>query len=454
MGSIANAPLEDGLDHASDQPTVEERRALIQRIAASAQFRRSARLRDFLIYVGTQSLKNGGAEIHEQEIGTKVFGRDASYDRSQDNIVRVNATELRKRIELYFATEGAHETLILEIARGGYKPVFHRRSPELQNGRALSPAIFQPGDAALHEAEAATAVGERRNHRLDLAWATVCMALAIGCLLLFQQTRTMHKQLDTWANKPTVSLLWKDFVKPSQQTDIVLPDASLSIREEFTGHPISLSDYINRQYMTETESLPVSKDRRDDLANIYSHNLVAFGDFRAAQQILALSPVGSSLRLNLSRFFQAESVKHDNLILIGGKKANPWVYLFDDQMTFSLDYDDARGLGYILNRHPLAGESASYTPSRYPSGFVGYSVVAYLPNPSHDGNVIILTGTDSDATSAAAEFLTSEEQLKNFQNILHVQKFPYFEVLLKTSRLSGTSFSSEILAYRTYPTLK
>ena len=32
-----------------------------------------------------------------------------------------------------------------------------------------------------------------------------------------------------------------------------------------------------------------------------------------------------------------------------------------------------------------------------------------------------------------------------------VATFPYFEVLLKTSRLSGTSLSAEMLAYRTYP---
>jgi len=38
-------------------------------------------------------------------------------------------------------------------------------------------------------------------------------------------------------------------------------------------------------------------------------------------------------------------------------------------------------------------------------------------------------------------------------NTLHLQKFPYFEVLLKTSRLSGTSFNAELLAYKTYPGL-
>jgi len=451
MGSIASAPAEERLD----QPSVEEKRALIDRIAASAQFKRSVRLRDFLLYVGGQSLKDGCPDIHEQEIGAKVFGKPLAYDRGQDNIVRVSATELRKRIELYFASEGAHETLILEIPRGGYKPIFHRRSPELQSGAAVPAEIFQSGTAAHQSIAAARPVRERRIRHLHLVWTTLCVALVLGYLPLFQQNRTMHKLLYTWEDKPAVSALWKDFVKPSQQTDIVLPDASLSIREELTGHPVPLAAYIDREYVKETESLPVSKDRRDDLIDIYSHNLVAFGDFRAAQRILALSPVGSSLHLTLSRFFQAESVKTDNLILIGGKKANPWVYLFDDQMTFSLDYEDTTGLGYVANRHPHPGEAASYTPSsQYPNGFVGYSVVAYLPNPSHSGNVIIITGTDSDATSAAAEFLTSEEQLGKFRKTIDAERFPYFEVLLKTSRLSGTSLSSEIVAYRTYPAPK
>jgi hypothetical protein len=112
MGSIASAPAEERLERLG----VDERRALIDRIAASAQFRRSARLREFLLYVGGQSLKDGCPDIHEQEIGAKVFGRSSTYDRSQDNIVRVTATELRKRIELYFASEGAHETCSLPSA--------------------------------------------------------------------------------------------------------------------------------------------------------------------------------------------------------------------------------------------------------------------------------------------------------------------------------------------------
>jgi hypothetical protein len=76
-----------------------------------------------------------------------------------------------------------------------------------------------------------------------------------------------------------------------------------------------------------------------------------------------------------------------------------------------------------------------------------------VPNPSHTGNIIILAGTDSDATGAAAAFLTSENQMQNLRNTFGVSRFPYFEILLKTSRLSGTFFDAELVAYRTYPNL-
>jgi hypothetical protein len=127
MGTVAENPA---VGDAEALPTIEERRALIERVAASEQFSRSARLRDFLLYVGKQSLKEGCPEIHEHEIGARVFGRPVSYDRSADNIVRVNATELRKRIESYFETIGADEPLIFEIPRGAYRLVFRRRMSE------------------------------------------------------------------------------------------------------------------------------------------------------------------------------------------------------------------------------------------------------------------------------------------------------------------------------------
>ena len=350
MNSIANPPTDEPL---KDQPGVDERRALIERVAASTHFRRSARLRDFLLYVGGQSLKDGCPEINEQEIGVKVFGRPSSYDRSQDNIVRVNATELRKRIELYFTSEGAHESLILEIPRGGYKPIFHHRLPETpapetqESGThdRLAPTLKTPLLETISPRNLAPVVRKDSRNRVHIVWGAMTLALAIVCLMLFQQNRNLRQAMYTWDGKPAVATFWTDFVHAHPEIDIVLPDASVSLSEDIVGHPMSLSDYLDHGYMRQAQSLNLSSDRINDLNGIFAHNLVTMGDFHAAQQILALTPLSPSLHLTFSRFYTADSVKRNSFILIGGKKANPWVRLFDDQMNFSLDYDNAAFAG-------------------------------------------------------------------------------------------------------------
>ena len=116
-------------DHAEISPA--ERWELIERVLDSQEFKRAQRLRELLQYIGTQAVKSGATSIPEQEIGRAVFGRSGEYDTSLDNIVRVNVTELRKRLGHYFEIEGANEALLVEIPRGAYIPVFCRRP--LQN---------------------------------------------------------------------------------------------------------------------------------------------------------------------------------------------------------------------------------------------------------------------------------------------------------------------------------
>jgi hypothetical protein len=445
MSSATNIPP---IDTEQDRPSVDERRALIERVAASEHFRRSARLRDFLLYVGHESLKEGHHDINEQEVGAKVFGRSATYDRSQDNIVRVNATELRKRIDTYFATEGIHEPLVLEIPRGGYKPVFHRRVPHGEEAQSASAANPVP---VLVEGETkVTTIADAPRFAIHIVWALLVVGLAVVSLVLYQQNRSMRIASNAWEGKPAVASFWTDFLRYQRQTDIVLPDDSLSLIEDLVHHPISLGDYLNRTFMGQIQQSALSADRKSDLDQVFAHNLVTFGGVRSAQQVTAQIPSSFATNLTLSRYYVADAIKRNNVILIGGKKANPWVYLFDDKMNFSLDYDYQHGQAFIANRHPRPGEQTAYSGTMDPNALVGYSVVAYLPNPSHTGNAIVLAGSDSDATDAAAEFLTSEEKMEAFRNALHAKTVPYFEILLKTSRLSGTSFSAEMLAYRTY----
>src|SRR3954447_13633562 len=118
--------------------TLEERRALLQRVLWSRYLEKAGRIRELLTYVCEASFANPAADIHEQEIGEQVFGKPAGYETTQDNIVRVTASQARKKLDQYFATEGAAEPIILEIPKGQYMPVFRERKTEA--GAVLVPA--------------------------------------------------------------------------------------------------------------------------------------------------------------------------------------------------------------------------------------------------------------------------------------------------------------------------
>src|SRR5262249_15324909 len=102
----------------------DDLRQLVARVVESRYLSRSVRLRDMLTYVSDRVLLEGVTDIHEQEIGHRVFGRKPDYDTALDNTVRVHATTLRKRLEQYFAAEGVDEPIIIELPKGNYAPVF------------------------------------------------------------------------------------------------------------------------------------------------------------------------------------------------------------------------------------------------------------------------------------------------------------------------------------------
>jgi hypothetical protein len=111
---------------------------------------------------------------------------------------------------------------------------------------------------------------------------------------------------------------------------------------------------------------------------------------------------------------------------------------------------DSNGSPAVINKAPIAGERRSFV-WHWPDN--GYCLVAYLPNPGHNGAVILLEGSDAVSSEAAEDFLLSEDQLSDFRKMLRVTRFPYFEVLLKISEVRGTPLTATIEAYRTYPNL-
>lgn len=406
---------------------------LLERVAASPQLKRSTRLREFLFYVGGKQLKDGCAEVHEQEIGHVVFGREKHYDTSQDNIVRVNATELRKRIDAFFTSEGTNEPVVFEIPRGSYMPVFRLRSQD-----PFEPVQFVQPD--------------RRSPLIPLMIlvSAVAILLAVCCAVLWTQNHSMNETLHSWKHEPALAAFWAPFLGSHQDTDIILADTSFALVEDITKQSFSLSDYLNRSYLRQIQAPGLSVDRRADLNLTAARPNGSIGDFRVAQRIQALDLASTKLSVQFAREYTADSIKRNNVILVGSQKSNPWVDLFCDQMNFTITYDPNLNQSFVKNLKPQPGEQPMYAAPTNPYASIGYSVIAYLPNPSRTANVLIIEGTDAQATDGAGEFVTSERTMESFLKRLHTKQIPYFEILLRTTRLSGTPFDAEVLGYRTH----
>jgi hypothetical protein len=105
-------------------PGEQQIREELERILASHEFRSSKRSQEFLRYVIEHTLSGEGELLKERTIGIEVFGRPTTYDPSEDATVRVKAGEVRKRLGLYYSSEGAHNPIRIELPSGTYVPEF------------------------------------------------------------------------------------------------------------------------------------------------------------------------------------------------------------------------------------------------------------------------------------------------------------------------------------------
>src|SRR5258706_12819799 len=121
----ANGVNQNAQDSSRSIPTASIRVAL-GRVLHSQGFGASRRSQDFLRYVVERTLDGQADTLKERTIGTDVFGRLSGYDPSDDATVRVKAGEVRKRLGLYYATEGHADEIRIEMPAGTYVPEFIR----------------------------------------------------------------------------------------------------------------------------------------------------------------------------------------------------------------------------------------------------------------------------------------------------------------------------------------
>jgi hypothetical protein len=423
----------------------DDRWPLVLRIAASRQFTKAPQLQDILIYICQRALTDSAASIKEYEIGCNALGRKPDFNPNEDNIVRVQISHLRRKMDEYFATDGKDEPLRITVPKGAYVPRFEPR-PE---------AVVAP-DSTSATVEPALPVAV--VHPRPTPWIPILSistgVLAIVCLsvaLRLPYVRTGNQAVAP-ASARQLDPFWSRLFGTGQPAGIVVADSCLVILQDVLHTDISLDNYLSREYPETLLNLAPNRELRSALQLIIGRQYTSLADLNIATRLVELSGEFGSNRapVRFSRHLNIRDFKTENFVLIGSRRAVPWAQLFEPQLNFSFEEDPATHRFHLRNKRPKPGEPAIYVPTERDGSLESYADIALLPNLGNSGSVLILSGITMEASEAAGELVIA----KGFSQQLALMLGPqavrdrYFEIVLKTRAVAGASRSSQIVAYR------
>jgi adenylate cyclase len=139
MQEDTSFPMEPATRRAAEVTPAEIREGL-ERILGSREFQRARRNRDFLRYVVSEALAGRADRIKAYSIAVSALDRDESFDAQADPVVRLEAGQLRRRIERYYLTDGVEDPVRIDMPKGGYVPVFSRRPAAASAASPAPPA--------------------------------------------------------------------------------------------------------------------------------------------------------------------------------------------------------------------------------------------------------------------------------------------------------------------------
>jgi len=189
--------------------------------------------------------------------------------------------------------------------------------------------------------------------------------------------------------------------------------------QEITGKEVHLSDYIAGNLDEEFHDFNLAAARG---GTAYSFdrvsNFTSKADLSIAVGISGLAQIyGGQLRVCYSRYMNMESFRGSNAILVGGPRANPWVELFEPESNFRMYFPMHQdGIHFdertFINKHPRAGEQASYTNQLDDTTRHAYALLSFLPETNSAGHVLLLQGGGMAGTQAAGDFLLDQRAME------------------------------------------
>lgn len=383
----------------------EQREAVARELAGvieSEAFHSSRRCREFLQFIVERRLEGREDLLKERTIGVELYRRGPDYEPNSDAIVRVRATEVRKRLTQYYDHGGGSGALKIELPAGSYVPEFKWRKPG---------ETAEPGPGAGREAP--------RNRRLAAWWLALAGVVLSAALF--------------WS-RPTAGALEEFWRAAMESPKPVL----ICLRQPVVYH---LRHRVHQKYLKPEPPghfpspyvLPLQPGDVEvsDIVPV-PDQYVTIGSARAAARFTAMFAARKKpAQIRSGSDFSFVDLKDSPAVMVGAVP-HEWTEKLTGNLPFVLVQEGAvRGI-----REQDGERRTWWVKGLQPDGKTNedYAIVTRMVASQTAELFVALAGVTQYGSDAASEFLTTETELsealakappgwqgKNLQFLLHLE---------------------------------
>lgn len=401
--------VHDGLNKAAKSAIGEQ----VDRMVASPYFSHSKRLPNFLRFVVERTLAGDAENLKERTLGIEIFGRDPDYDTASDPIVRVTATELRKRVAQYYQEPAHEDELRISLPSGSYIPEFHEAKAGNGSGRreAETPQTAPAEKTTPPQARVA-------RHWLLIIALVLIGATAVAFGAMFFWNHDHQSSFDQFwqplfsANDPVLLCI----ADQTEYSVIALRDASQP------AHQIVLNDNLTAVVL-------------DDL----TATVKVAGILQASGKQYSLKGEGTTT---------LDDLRRGPTVFVGAFD-NAWTL----RLTNPLRYHFANDANMT---HLWIADSSSPARSNWnvdrgvqlaTNNYRDYAILARFTDANTGKVAIVVAGIGRGGTRVAGEFLTDNSDLTQLMRLAHAAgDKKNLEVVLSTQIIDGEPGSPKIEA--------
>jgi hypothetical protein len=417
----------------------------LNEITEGSAFKGSPRSAQFLEYIIWQSATGKAADLKERTIGVELFRRTPAYDTGEDAIVRVTASDVRKRLVQHYSGVGNTSEFRISLPSGGYVPELIRipkaSTEVLAHQISVEEKLVEPpGPESSSRGGPEDGTSSGWKYWILPLLGIIAMAVGIALSIMNRPGRTAIPGKWVWSSS---SAPWATLFDGSRRVFIVASDPNIEEIQRISHSSLSLSDYANQSYLPPGTS-NLSTSQISFMKEILRGNKIsAFDGSIIANLASLMTPGQSRLLVKAARNFRVKDLQTDeNFVFLGSSRSNPWTSMFDPVLDFQFAFDDRTQREFVHNVHPGQDENINYIPTA--GGFDtgdSFAIISVFQNPGYGGRVLIIAGASGEGTEVAGDLVADPSRWAAILQSCHIAQDASrqsLQVLLHLQTMAGS----------------